>query len=441
MIKKNGNEIKKIKKTILPNEYQQVEYIQSVNIPKIYLGVTGASLGGTFTVETTFQIYQTVTYSGNVYIMGSGPTSYGRCLNVGVNSSGNMLLVGNEYGGSTARTITITSSDVNIYNKNNYKFVLKENGRNELQVNGNIFKAGGNCSNSGTVSIRLFNGLDNNVTPYLRLFNFKLFDSTGKLLFNLIPCYRKSDNVVGLYNSVNGTFFVNDETGSGSFTAGNKSGNMNNIIKVKKNNELVYGGLPYGYTRLTYIKSTSEGGQWIDTGITGNNDNLKIRVKYAWSTVPATGYYGYVIGSYNSENYNSTRILQYGPSTTYLNLNNRASNSHSYTGTRIADTIYEDILTKTTYTSNGVTIPVTLSTSGTANNLTMYLFHAHKQTSQESGSGKNLMIYYCSIYNGDELIAKFIPCRNSVGILGMYDVVNNKFCENIGTGSFIAGSE
>lgn len=438
MIKINGNGIKHIKKTILPDAYQQVEYIQSVNVPQIDLGISGATLGGTFTVEATFQIYQTVTASGNSYIMGSGSTTTGRCLNVAVNSSGGMLLVGNEYGGSSARTITLTSSDVNFYNKNNYKFVLKQNGRNELQVNGNIFKAPGNCSNTATDTIKLFNGLNGGTLPYLRLYSFKLFDSSGELIFNLIPCYRKSDNVVGLYNLSNGTFFVN--TSTGSLTAGSNSVVRDNIVRIKKNDELLFWDLPIGYTQLDYIKSTSDGGQWIDTGIVGNKDTLKINVKYAWSVVPETGFYGYVTGCYVSENYNSTRILQYGPSTTYLNLNNRAANSFSYTGTRTANTIYDDTITKTSFTSNGVTTPITLTTSGTANNLTMYLFHAHKQSSQETGSGKNLIIYSYSIFDNDKLILKFVPCINPAGIIGMYDVVKGLFHGNIGTGNFIAGS-
>lgn len=35
------------------------------------------------------------------------------------------------------------------------------------------------------------------------------------------------------------------------------------------------------------------------------------------------------------------------------------------------------------------------------------------------------------------LIRNFIPCKNSSGIVGLYDKVNNKFYENYGTGEFI----
>jgi len=40
----------------------------------------------------------------------------------------------------------------------------------------------------------------------------------GEPLLELIPCYRKSDNVIGLYDMVGGTFYINN--GTGTFTKG-----------------------------------------------------------------------------------------------------------------------------------------------------------------------------------------------------------------------------
>ena len=440
MIKINSNNIKSIRKTLLPDGYQQLEYIESNNRPRVDLGVYGANLGGTFSVATTYQIYQTITASGNVYIMGSGSTTTGRCLNVAVNSSGGMIFVGNEYGGSSARTITLTSSDVNIYNKNSYVFRCREGDRNQLQINGTVFTAAGNCSNTATGVMRLFNGIDGGTVPYLRLFAFKMYDSTGEVILNLIPAKRLSDNAIGLYDIVNDDFLTNSETGS-SLVGGSDSGERDKIIKIIKNNEIVYYDLPYGYTQLSYAKSSSDGGQWIDTGVSGDNNNLKIKVRYSWGSVPASGVYGYILGSYIGEHYNTTRMLQYGASTTYLNLNTKGSDGTTvYTGTRVADTIYDETITKTSYVTNGSELPMTSTLNGNENNQTMYLFHAHKQSSQETGSGKSLTIYGCSIYDGDTLIRKFVPCTNPGGIVGMFDIVEGKFHPNIGSGSFIGGT-
>lgn len=437
---KNGDIIKNIYKRILPAEYQQVEYIQSYNVPTVNLGITGASLGGALTVEAVFQIYQTVTASGNSYIMGSGSTTTGRCLNVGVNASGGMLLVGNEYGGSGARTINLSSSDVNIYAKNEYKFVLKNNDRNELHVNGNVFYAPGNCSNVATDNIRLFNGLNGGTFPYLRLFSFKLYNSSGELLFDLIPCYKKVNNndIIGLYNMVNGDFLVNTE--GGALNKGSNSSKRDKIDRIMKNGERIH-GLPEEYQEVAYIKTTSDGGQYIDTGIASNNNNLKIKVKYAWSVRPTSGGYQYIIGAYVDENTNTTRILQYNAGTTYVNINKKAGGGTTEKNiSRTAGTIYKEELTPTYYDINGTKTNITTTTSGTANDLSLYLFWVHNPSGTSTAYAKSLILYECSIYDGNTPKRCYIPCyRKSDREPGLYDIVTDTFYTNNGTGAFNYG--
>ena len=47
----------------------------------------------------------------------------------------------------------------------------------------------------------------------------KVFNRNDELMTDLIPCYRKSDNEPGMYDTVTGTFYTN--SGTGSFTVGN----------------------------------------------------------------------------------------------------------------------------------------------------------------------------------------------------------------------------
>lgn len=47
---------------------------------------------------------------------------------------------------------------------------------------------------------------------------FIMYGQNGKEIAHFIPCYRKSDNVAGMYDIVRQQFFVN--SGSGSFTVG-----------------------------------------------------------------------------------------------------------------------------------------------------------------------------------------------------------------------------
>ena len=51
-----------------------------------------------------------------------------------------------------------------------------------------------------------------------RIYYFELYDSNDNLIAQYLPCYRKSDSVIGMYETVGGAFFTNK--GEGSFTKG-----------------------------------------------------------------------------------------------------------------------------------------------------------------------------------------------------------------------------
>lgn len=51
----------------------------------------------------------------------------------------------------------------------------------------------------------------------LKAYDFKLYDG-GDLVRNLVPCYRKLDDVIGMYDLITRSFFT---TSAGSFTKGN----------------------------------------------------------------------------------------------------------------------------------------------------------------------------------------------------------------------------
>ena len=53
----------------------------------------------------------------------------------------------------------------------------------------------------------------------MKIYYTKMYDSTNQLARDFIPCYRKSDNKPGMYDLVTDTFFTN--AGTGEFTVGN----------------------------------------------------------------------------------------------------------------------------------------------------------------------------------------------------------------------------
>ena len=71
--------------------------------------------------------------------------------------------------------------------------------------------------NNVTIPIYLFARNVNNVPTglaELKMYYFKAYDEYGNIALDLIPCYRKSDNEIGMYDTVNQTFLTNQGTGT-----------------------------------------------------------------------------------------------------------------------------------------------------------------------------------------------------------------------------------
>lgn len=75
--------------------------------------------------------------------------------------------------------------------------------------------------NNTNLSALLFGGNTESgatqVTSLLKVFAFQLFEN-GKLSLNFIPCYRKSDGEIGMYDTVSKNFYTN--AGTGTFLKG-----------------------------------------------------------------------------------------------------------------------------------------------------------------------------------------------------------------------------
>ena len=100
------------------------------------------------------------------------------------------------------------------------------------------------------------------------------------------------------------------------------------------------------------------------------------------------------------------------------------------------------IYTVKAYTNNTVVIDgvtytgFTCGTSTTSTPLYMFAYAGNPGSGIHSGTGN---IYYCKIYNNGVLVRDFIPCISDTNAIGMYDLVENKFYGNNGTGTFVAG--
>ena len=242
------------------------------------------------------------------------------------------------------------------------------------------------------------------------------------LVRNLIPCYRNSDNVVGLYDIVNNVFYTND--GTGDFIAGPV---VSELIKTKA--AFVKDLLPTGYIRLSYIENPDENA-YINTSIVPD-DTTGFKVHMSVRDITTDLYY---LGARESNQTNSRFGLGVYQGHTYMALGTYYSNVTAWTITSgtpfVAENNYKN---SRVATMNGLN-PVSVGTlSGITVTRSIYLFKSNMPTTQLTDSCR---IYDCEITQGTTIVAHFIPCLDNNGVACMYDTIRKQTFYSAGTGTF-----
>ena len=197
--------------------------------------------------------------------------------------------------------------------------------------------------------------------------------------------------------------------------------------------------LPDTYTQLEYIEST--GTQYIDTGVNADN-KLKLDMDMEFTSKGISTYKNPFGAIYNTgalrlhinPNNASSVNIQTGPN----NSNVPVFNGYPYT-TRFQSII--DILNKTITTRiDDTTQESTLTYTNSFNlNMNFWLFRRNANSEDLKYYSYN-KLYYFRMYQNGTLVRDFIPCyRNSDNEAGLYDLINNVFYTNQGTGKFIKG--
>ena len=185
--------------------------------------------------------------------------------------------------------------------------------------------------------------------------------------------------------------------------------------------------LPEGYTELEYIQSS--GTQYINTGVNPNQNtriicdtNLAKQNTAAW-----------LFGARNGSGDSTFGFLTYQNAyRSDYNTNQDQTISDTYTGffTVDKDKNVTKINGETKITNAGGTFQTSYP---------LFLF-ANNNGGSVAGYS-SCAIQACQIYDNGTLIRDYVPAKNSSGIVGLYDVVNNEFYQNAGTGVFTAGPE
>lgn len=180
----------------LPSAFQEVEYIESTGTQYIDSALIPS-------ITHSFSIKFSVGYLTNLVLFGSRTSgNYASSLNqVYLNLTSNSeLKLFNIFG---TNDLVLNQSIVanQIYDFNNFQ-------NNDFRLS----------SPTQPYYIFALNNLGNaSAIANLKLYSFKIYES-NTLIRNFVPCYRKADNVAGLYDLVNCVFYTN--AGTGTFIVG-----------------------------------------------------------------------------------------------------------------------------------------------------------------------------------------------------------------------------
>lgn len=184
--------------------------------------------------------------------------------------------------------------------------------------------------------------------------------------------------------------------------------------------------LPEGYLRLSCI--LSEGEQYIDTGFKPNQGTRVIMEIESLSedTFP-------YFGTGDSETSNS-----------YIFWQMSSSSVRSDYGTSQVEQSVDTTKTRVTIDKNKAlclfgTIPIEneVSTFSCSNNLLLLTASTEGTVDTRKLSAR---LYSCKVYDDGLLIRDFIPVKNDKDEAGLYDLVEEKFYANAGTGAFVGES-
>lgn len=196
-------------------------------------------------------------------------------------------------------------------------------------------------------------------------------------------------------------------------------------------------GAPSDYQEVIYLQST--GTQYIDTKLTGKTYRFRVTAKASFDDVGGT-LYGDLDQPY------------------MLMMTHSSGNMHAtvtYNGAAVGDkldagTIYnldkecsaDGILT---VKNNGETIATyDASRNGFDKNRTYSPFIFSRNYGNSADSKIKAKLYWFTIYDIDNttLLREFVPCyRKSDSVAGLYDLVNDVFYTNSGSGTFVVGGD
>lgn len=398
----------------LPAEYEELEYIQG------YCSDSSDSTIKASYIDTDIILPA----DANFYLksqLASSPTtnSYLMCGTRTTTYAGSEIYVGSSntvidwYGSAESDRLTINDGGLagDIYEiiGNNKTLTVFKNGSN----------IGYKTFNSPTTPTLTFwlnsRNTNNQVTSQTAPTLGRIYRFTVAGVCDMIPARKRSNGHIGMYDLVRRQFF--DNAGEGQFTFGK--------LPI----------LPETYTQLEYIEST--GTQWLETGVSiAGGCVIEAKAKVIENQ--------FLIGSQVSGQPDTTRCRVYFDGVNQGLLAQKLN--VTATLAPIADTSQpfefkmDTIGTGFYFYVNGSLIYSNASSGTIGSQTNNGIKIAYNNA---TGTAYKQTVYWVKIYDSSNVLVRYlIPAkRNSDSVVGMYDIMNDVFLTNQGTGDFEYGSE
>ena len=88
-----------------------------------------------------------------------------------------------------------------------------------------------------------------------------------------------------------------------------------------------------------------------------------------------------------------------------------------------------------TFIFNGMEVSINDASGMNFNNHTAYICNVNNNGQPYTDAGFGGDLYFCQIFNGNDLIADFVPVKKTDGTLCLYDKISKNYRYNLGTGS------
>ena len=183
----------------LPSAYQQVEWIGNESGAWLQ---TDEYVLSTDTIDTEFAFTDTQTSDKYVICCIPWNTPSNARFSMGVHIGYFAVGFGGSGTGGTTFSPTVKDNDFHKWNYDNKNFEITDLEKSKDLSNTTYNDA----TNVTRGKVRIFWGYNSVTKGKIKSYIQK---RNGQEILNLVPCYRKSDNEIGLYDIVNDTFYTN----------------------------------------------------------------------------------------------------------------------------------------------------------------------------------------------------------------------------------------